>query len=184
MIADEIFRSKIFPGETDLSVFRDFGRIPGLDIIFVENVRVWCQSAGSNSEWQGYGYHAAEDKMERLKEHNLGREGKHLYRLCMNLANAKDLETLQKLNGTERNKDDDVFFDFLGVHLFWYSADFAYFLNIGVAASMLLWILDKRGPLFLLRHVVNAIARFVVIILASVVIGVVMMSWAPLSWYR
>jgi len=168
VVADEIFRSKIFPGETDLSVFRDFGRIPGMDIIFVEN---------------GYGYHAAEDRLDRLEPHSLAREGEHLHRLCGHLLRTGHLASMQRLNGTELNKDDDVFFDFLGVYLFWYSADIAYFINIGVAALLLVWIFDKRGPLFLLRHVANAALRFVAPILASALSGAFMWSWSPLSWY-
>ena len=63
VIADDIFRAKIFPGDTDLRALRDFGSVEGMDIIFVEN---------------GYGYHTASDAFEHIRAPDLARMGGQL----------------------------------------------------------------------------------------------------------
>ena len=74
-IADDIFRAKIFPGDTDLRALRDFGSIEGMDIIFVEN---------------GYGYHTASDAFERIQAPDLARMGGQLVGLLAACALQRD----------------------------------------------------------------------------------------------
>jgi hypothetical protein len=54
VLAQELFRSGIIPGETDYRVYRDFGHIPGFDAAFVMD---------------GWAYHNAHDSFARLAPH-------------------------------------------------------------------------------------------------------------------
>uniref|UniRef100_A0A914C624 FXNA-like protease n=1 Tax=Acrobeloides nanus TaxID=290746 RepID=A0A914C624_9BILA len=41
VFGQEVFQSGVYPGDTDFRVFRDHGRIPGLDLAFVRNGYWW-----------------------------------------------------------------------------------------------------------------------------------------------
>ncbi|VDK80489.1 unnamed protein product [Cylicostephanus goldi] len=61
IIGQEIFQSGLFPGDTDFRVFRDHGRVPGLDLAFVQN---------------GYWWHTEFDEARRITPGSLQRAGK------------------------------------------------------------------------------------------------------------
>ncbi|KAK6011976.1 peptidase, M28 family, partial [Ostertagia ostertagi] len=68
IIGQEVFQSGLFPGDTDFRVFRDYGRIPGLDLAFVQN---------------GYWWHTEFDEGKRIAIGSMQRAGESCSKLEM-----------------------------------------------------------------------------------------------------
>uniref|UniRef100_A0A158QQW4 FXNA-like protease n=1 Tax=Haemonchus placei TaxID=6290 RepID=A0A158QQW4_HAEPC len=97
IIAQEVFQSGLFPGETDFRVFRDYGRIPGLDLAFVHN---------------GYWWHTEFDEGRRIAIGSIQRAGDNVYATVLHLLQSP------YLSNPGGNADQKyVFFDFLGKFL-------------------------------------------------------------------
>ncbi|MBP6557111.1 MAG: M28 family peptidase [Flavobacterium sp.] len=78
---------KMLPNDTDLTVFREEGKIQGFNFAFIDG---------------HYDYHTAQDKYEHLDPKTLAHQGTYLYPLLNHFANAD----LKNLNST----DDKVYF--------------------------------------------------------------------------
>ncbi|CEF66358.1 Endoplasmic reticulum metallopeptidase 1 [Strongyloides ratti] len=109
VLGQEIFQSGVYPGDTDFRIFRDYGRIPGLDIAYVQN---------------GYWWHTEFDQAKRITPGSLQRAGENV------LATVKELINSPYFNNPAQYEDKKfVFFDILGITTIVYSMNTAYYLN-------------------------------------------------------
>lgn len=115
VIAQEVFDSGIFPGQTDFVVFRDDGGIPGLDVVIVEN---------------GYGYHSPHDRPESITDGDIRRAGTTAFDVAGGLLGA-----VAKGEHRAIGDGEAVFFDFLGLFMVWYPAWVGQVLN-GAAVAV------------------------------------------------
>lgn len=121
------------PGDTDYRMFaKDYGDIPGLDIIFL---------------FGGYFYHTSSDTVERLLPGSIQARGDNLVSIVKALANSSMLqnayerESLRNMTEDPRN-DRAVFFDFFSLFLVYYSRSVAVLLHsIPVAIFLLMPLL-------------------------------------------
>ncbi|KAG9446161.1 hypothetical protein H6P81_012289 [Aristolochia fimbriata] len=106
--AQDIF--PIIPGDTDYRIFaEDYGRIPGLDIIFV---------------FGGYFYHTSKDTIQRLLPGSLQARGENLFSLIKAFSNSSELQNMQRRHNLAANwaKDERaIFFDYLSCFMILYS---------------------------------------------------------------
>ncbi|CAD6196662.1 unnamed protein product [Caenorhabditis auriculariae] len=65
VLGQEVFQSGVYPGDTDFRIFRDHGRIPGLDLAFVQH---------------GYWWHTEFDEAKRIMPGSLQRAGENVFR--------------------------------------------------------------------------------------------------------
>lgn len=109
--AEEVFQSGVIPSDTDFRVFRDVGRVPGMDFAYTAN---------------GYRYHTKYDSIEYIPMSVLQRTGDNILSLTNTIANSDRLGTEHKMT------EHTVYFDFLGVFFVHYSADVAFMINLSV----------------------------------------------------
>ncbi|KAF1766410.1 hypothetical protein GCK72_006367 [Caenorhabditis remanei] len=110
VIGQEVFQSGVYPGDTDFRIFRDHGRVPGLDLAFVQN---------------GYWWHTEFDTAERITQGSLQRAGENVYATLNHLLKSPYLE-----KPAEYADRKTVFFDFLGLFVVIYPLTFAHFINL------------------------------------------------------
>ncbi|XP_037942263.1 endoplasmic reticulum metallopeptidase 1-like [Teleopsis dalmanni] len=101
-MAEEIFQANLLPSDTDFRIFRDFGKIPGLDLAHTYN---------------GYVYHTAFDRTNVISLGSIQNTGNNLISLIRALGNAYELD-----NPSLYAKGHTIFYDFLGFFLINYSA--------------------------------------------------------------
>ncbi|XP_020289760.1 endoplasmic reticulum metallopeptidase 1-like [Pseudomyrmex gracilis] len=94
-LAQEIFESGIVPGDTDFRIFRDFGKVSGLDFAWSKN---------------GYVYHTKFDNVDQIPLGALQRTGDNILALTQGIVFEDYLSdaSMQDAQGSL------VFFDFLG----------------------------------------------------------------------
>ncbi|CAJ0950703.1 unnamed protein product, partial [Mesorhabditis belari] len=110
VLGQEIFQSGAYPGDTDYRIFRDYGRIPGLDLAFVQN---------------GYWWHTEFDEASRITPGALQRAGENV------LSTLKHLLASPYLTSPAEFADEKaVFFDFLGLFVIVYPLNLANSLNL------------------------------------------------------
>lgn len=110
VIGQEVFQSGVYPGDTDFRIFRDHGRVPGLDLAFVQN---------------GYWWHTEFDTAERITRGSLQRAGENVYSTLNHLLKSPYLE-----KPAEYEDRKTVFFDFLGLFVVIYPLSLAHFINL------------------------------------------------------
>lgn len=94
-LAQEIFESGIVPGDTDFRIFRDFGKVSGLDFAWSTN---------------GYVYHTKFDNIDQIPLGSLQRTGDNILALSQGIV----LHNYLSDSSTQDNDGNLVFFDFLG----------------------------------------------------------------------
>ncbi|XP_032686560.1 endoplasmic reticulum metallopeptidase 1-like isoform X3 [Odontomachus brunneus] len=94
-LAQEIFESGIVPGDTDFRIFRDFGKVSGLDFAWSTN---------------GYVYHTKFDNVDQIPLGTLQRTGDNILALTQGII-SEDYLSDTSVHGTSGSL---VFFDFLG----------------------------------------------------------------------
>lgn len=122
----EIFQKGLIPSDTDFRIFRDFAKIPGLDMAFVKN---------------GYVYHTKFDNVEHVTSGSIQHEGSNVLELLKSLGDTD----FSKAEYTD-TKDKTVFFDVFGYFVLVYSENTAIILNIfvGVAVLAIAWKEGKQ----------------------------------------
>ena len=115
VIGQEIFQSGVIPGDTDFRIFRDYGKIPGLDIAYVKN---------------GYIYHTKYDTEDRIPAGSIQRAGDNVLAVVKHLGNSDVLTHTE-----DSNKGSIVFFDLLGLCLIYYPEWLGILINILVIVA-------------------------------------------------
>ncbi|XP_027845862.2 endoplasmic reticulum metallopeptidase 1-like [Aphis gossypii] len=120
-MAQEIFQSGIIPGDTDYRIFRDFGRVSGLDFAWSAN---------------GYVYHTKLDTVDKIPLGTFQRTGDNMLPLILKLVNSVQISDVEKYS-----TGNLVFFDFLGIFIVHWSEVLSDIINISVIIISLLVIL-------------------------------------------
>ena len=138
---------KMLPNDTDLTVFREEGRIQGLNFAFIDN---------------HYNYHTAQDNMNNLSVKTLAHQGTYLMSMLNYFGNA-DLRTLE-------TTADEVYFN-TPIHFMHYSFDWNFPL-IGLAILLFLgFVFIGFGKRIL--HVSEVLKGFIPLISSVVISGLV-----------
>jgi hypothetical protein len=128
VIGQEIFQSGVIPADTDFRIFRDFGKIPGLDIAYVKN---------------GYIYHTKYDTEDRIPAGSIQRAGDNVLAVIKYLANSDALT-----HTDAHNKGSIVFFDLLGLCLVHYPEWLGMLLNLVVVIASISITVNKARNSF------------------------------------
>lgn len=91
---------KMLPNDTDLTVFRELGKIQGFNFAFIDN---------------HFNYHTTQDSYENLNQKTLAHQGSNFYPLMVSLANAD----LSKLNSTKDKVYFSIPFGFINYPFEW-----------------------------------------------------------------
>eukprot|EP00092_Neocalanus_flemingeri_P002862 GFUD01003060.1.p1 GENE.GFUD01003060.1~~GFUD01003060.1.p1 ORF type:complete len:914 (+),score=90.26 GFUD01003060.1:82-2823(+) len=176
VIGQELFQSGVIPADTDFRIFRDYGKIPGLDIAYMKN---------------GYVYHTKYDTEERIPPGSIQRAGDNLLAVVKHIAQSEILaDTLAHAQGGV------VFFDFLGLFLIHYSEWMGILLNlviVGISVSITVTkirhsynygvskevYLRQLGYTFMIQ-LCGCVASFMAVTLISVLMDA---FGRPMSWY-
>lgn len=174
-VSEEIFQSGIIPSDTDFRIFRDFGKVAGMDFAHAS---------------KGYRYHTKFDSIDFLSIGVLQRTGENILGLVDSIANSYELDDITKYE----NDSSAVYFDFLGFFFVHYP-DY-----IGVIINFAVVLLATTLPFLILitvkshtRHVMSdTIIGFFSILCGTGVSGLVCYLAAyfidkadySMSWYR
>lgn len=176
VIGQEIFQSGVIPGDTDFRIFRDYGKIPGLDIAYIKN---------------GYIYHTKYDTEDRIPSGSIQRAGDNVLAVVKHLGNSEILAHTQ-----DSDKGSIVFFDLLGLCLIYYPEMLGIFLNIAVIVFSVYLTLEKAKYSFqfgvtsgvfmrqlgytLLVQITGCVASFASVTFVALVLDA---SGKSMSWY-
>ncbi|XP_002005478.2 endoplasmic reticulum metallopeptidase 1 [Drosophila mojavensis] len=116
-IGEELFQNGFIPSETDYRIFRDFGKIPGLDMAHTLN---------------GYVYHTKYDRFNIIPRRTYQLTGDNVLGLIKGLANAPELE-----NPDKYAEGHMIFFDVLGWFFIYYPEHVGVIINICVCVLVL-----------------------------------------------
>ncbi|XP_033736585.1 endoplasmic reticulum metallopeptidase 1-like [Pecten maximus] len=121
VINQEIFELGLVPADTDYRIFRDYGKIPGLDIAYISN---------------GYVYHTMNDVPETIPPGCLQRAGENLLSIVQALATNPKLAD----PGDDRH-GSMVFYDLVGLVVVHYPKRIGSILNciVSFCTFILLW---------------------------------------------
>ncbi|XP_055917041.1 endoplasmic reticulum metallopeptidase 1 isoform X2 [Eupeodes corollae] len=176
-IAEELFQHNFIPSDTDFRIFRDFGKIPGLDMAHVVN---------------GYVYHTKYDKFNLIPRHTYQLTGDNVLELTKAFANAPELDDPSK-----HAIGHTVFYDFMNWILIYYSQTTGVILNSVACGAALIsiflyvWLLPKhmglrRSRTFIHFAIIFGIQLLSVILAVgfTVLLGIILdLVGLPLSWY-
>uniref|UniRef100_A0A914VXQ3 FXNA-like protease n=1 Tax=Plectus sambesii TaxID=2011161 RepID=A0A914VXQ3_9BILA len=120
ILAQEIFQSGIVPSDTDFRMFRDYGRIPGLDIAYVRN---------------GWVYHTEFDRPEFIPAGAIQRAGENTLAVVRALVKSPYLA-----HPGNYQEGRWVFYDIIGLFTVCYSLDLSVIINYVAVALVALKI--------------------------------------------
>ncbi|XP_044301792.1 endoplasmic reticulum metallopeptidase 1 [Varanus komodoensis] len=123
VVAQEVFQSGIIPAETDFRIYRDFGKIPGIDLAFIEN---------------GYIYHTKYDTADRILTDSIQRAGDNILGVIKYLAKSDKLA-----RSHEYRHGNMVFFDVFGMFILAYPARVGTIMNYIISALTILYLGKK-----------------------------------------
>ncbi|KAK0395524.1 hypothetical protein QR680_001324 [Steinernema hermaphroditum] len=170
VFAQEIFQSGIIPSDTDFRVFRDYGRVPGLDIAYTRN---------------GWLYHTEFDLPQHINEGAIQRSGDNV--LAVVKALVKSLYLDQQGYFDEGNRW--VFYDVVGLFTIFYTIEIGAILNYSVVAAVLLIVLFRiANQIYTFSDLITAFYHHFLSTLSMAVVGVVLLGVIHISdltmcWY-
>lgn len=176
-VAEEMFQNHLIPSDTDFRIFRDHGRIPGLDMA---------------NQYNGYVYHTVYDRPEIIPLGSLQNTGDNLLALIQEIANSTELA-----NPEEYSEGHTVYFDFMGMLLVFYSETEGIILNVlvasaSVAACIVSFHMMATNSSIALRSILCDVVRlfgiqFAATILAAcscfTIAALMDVMHMPLSWF-
>ncbi|VDN55580.1 unnamed protein product [Dracunculus medinensis] len=171
VLAQEIFQAGIIPSDTDFRVFRDYGRISGLDIAYFRN---------------GWVYHTEFDLPKFIAEGCIQRAGENIYALIEALINSPYLDDQNYF--TESNQW--VFYDVIGLFTVFYSVPVGKFYNYLTALIILILVLYRiKRRIYLFADVLyalfhHAIAMSFMIAVGCIVTLMVIKLDLVMCWYK
>ncbi len=167
VLGQDIFQSGIIPSDTDFRVYRDAGRLRGLDVALYQD---------------GYAYHTALDRVERVQPGSIQHMGGNALALVRELATGP-------LPG-DVSRTPSIYYDFLGRTMFAYSAGTATILAVlaVLLALAAVAVAARRTPLTWGRALagmgVTLLATLAGILLPMVVGGLLgMVLGRPHGWF-
>ncbi|XP_066998420.2 endoplasmic reticulum metallopeptidase 1 [Anabrus simplex] len=110
VVAEDVFQSGFVPSDTDFRIFRDFGKIPGLDFAHSSN---------------GYVYHTKFDNLDYISNGTIQHTGDNLLALIKKIGSSESLRDLDRYSGGRM-----VYFDVLGFFMILYQEDIGFYFNI------------------------------------------------------
>ncbi|KAH8300218.1 hypothetical protein KR044_011636, partial [Drosophila immigrans] len=119
-LGEEIFQAGYIPSDTDFRIFRDYGGVPGLDMAYLFN---------------GYVYHTKYDRVNVFPRSSFQHTGDNVLSLAKALANAPELD-----DTAAHAEGHNVFYDFLGWFIIFYTATTGVIINVIVSVIALLAI--------------------------------------------
>ncbi|KAE9551857.1 hypothetical protein FO519_004931 [Halicephalobus sp. NKZ332] len=125
VVGQEVFQSGIVPSDTDFRVFRDHGKMSGLDFAFAQNAYWW---------------HTEFDEARRISPGSLQRAGENILEVLRYV-----LKDGYFAKHSTIDRPNFVFFDFLGFTAFAYSRTVAWILNVLGAAAVFVAIWKRLG---------------------------------------
>ncbi len=166
VLGQDIFQSGIIPSDTDFRVYRDEGRLRGLDVALYQD---------------GYAYHTALDRVERVQPGSIQHMGGNTLALVRELATGP-------LPG-DVSRTSSIYYDLLGRTMFAYSAGTATILAVVaiLLALAAVAVAARRAPLTWGR----ALAGMGVTVLATlagillpVIVGLLLgLAGRPHGWF-
>ncbi|KAH8401891.1 hypothetical protein KR009_008526, partial [Drosophila setifemur] len=160
-MAEEIFQSGILPSDSDFRIFRDYGKLPGLDMAQISN---------------GHVYHTEFDNVKNVPIDSLQSSGENALSLVRGFANAPEM-----YNPEEHSEGHAVYFDFLGLFFVYYTETTGIILNCCFAVISL--VLVGCSLLRMARETeesVGQISLWFSIILGLHVLGIILSLGLPL----
>ncbi|XP_017865425.1 PREDICTED: endoplasmic reticulum metallopeptidase 1 isoform X1 [Drosophila arizonae] len=119
-LGEEMFQAGLIPSDTDFRIFRDYGGVPGLDMAYIFN---------------GYVYHTKFDRVNVFPRASFQHTGDNVLALARALANAPELD-----DTAAHAEGHNVFYDFLGWFMIFYTATTNIVINMIVSVIALLAI--------------------------------------------
>ncbi|KAJ6642258.1 Endoplasmic reticulum metallopeptidase 1 [Pseudolycoriella hygida] len=119
--AEEVFENKVIPSDSDYRIFRDFGKLPGMDFAFYQN---------------GYVYHTQNDVADIIPLGTYQNTGDNMLALTMAAANSPHLPGTSSLPS-----EPAVFFDIFGLFVITYSNTVGIIVNVVVGVTSLVVVL-------------------------------------------
>lgn len=175
-MAQEVFESRVIPGDTDFRVFRDFGNVSGLDFAWSTN---------------GYVYHTKYDNIDQIPLGSLQRTGDNMLALAKGMVNAHELSNVEKYK-----EGNLIYFDVLGIFLLRWPEAVGTAINISsilLSFFLLYWSIKdaRRKGLVTKSYFTIFFKAFGVVLLGAICSTLVILSTSAfvaligrsMSWY-
>ncbi|XP_017836680.1 endoplasmic reticulum metallopeptidase 1 isoform X2 [Drosophila busckii] len=119
-LGEEMFQAGLIPSDTDFRIFRDYGGVPGLDMAYIFN---------------GYVYHTKFDRVNVFPRASFQHTGDNVLALARAFGNAPELD-----DTAAHAEGHNVFYDFLGWFIIFYTETTNIIVNVVVGVLALLAI--------------------------------------------